>query len=118
MGKLTVGIGRNLSDVGLSDDEAMLLLTNDVEKVRRELTHALPYWLTLNEARQAVLLSMAFNMGTAGLLKFKQTLGHVERGEYVQAGDAMLDSTWARQVGPRATELADMMRSGKWPLGG
>lgn len=115
VGKMTVGIGRNLTDVGISDDEAMLLLTNDVEKVRCQLNTALPWWTTLNEVRQAVLISMAFNMGTAGLLKFKVTLGHIQRGEYVQGAAAMLESAWAKQVGPRARMLSTMMATGLWP---
>ena len=116
VGKITLGIGRNIQEVGITDDEAMLLLTNDLERVRCELNQALPWWITLSEARRAVLVSMVFNMGLAGFLKFKTTIGHIEHGEYVQAADAMLDSKWAKQVGPRATELAEMMRSGKWKM--
>lgn len=114
VGKMTIGIGRNITDVGLTDDEALLLLTNDIERVRCDLNKALPWWLKLDECRRAVLISMAFNMGITGLLKFKQTLAFIEAGKYSEASVAMLQSRWAEQVGPRANELSDMMRTGKW----
>lgn len=111
-GKLTIGIGRNLDDVGISESEARVLLANDIAKVASQLDNALPWWKSLSEPRQRVLANMAFNLGITGLLGFKNTLGMIERGEYTKAADAMLASKWARQVGARATRLSDMMRKG------
>ena len=111
-GKLTIGIGRNLDDVGISESEARVLLANDIAKVSAQMDKALPWWKSLSEPRQRVLANMAFNLGIAGLLGFKNTLGMIERGEYAKAADAMLASKWAKQVGARATRLSDMMRKG------
>jgi lysozyme len=63
--------------------------------------------------RQRVLIDMAFNMGTTGLLGFTGTLARVEQRDYAGAAAGMLASRWASQVGKRATALADMMRTGK-----
>lgn len=112
VGKLTVGIGRNLSDVGISEDEARLLLANDVAKAAADLTRFLPWYSALDEVRQRVLLNMTFNLGVRGLLKFEQTLASIKRGDYEAAAQGMLSSVWARQVGRRATRLAAMMRTG------
>ncbi len=113
VGKLTIGVGRNLDDTGLRSDEVQLMLDNDIAEVEESLALALPFWSQLDDARQRVLTNMAFNLGTLGLLKFKRTLAHVAAGEYHAAADEMLNSTWAKQVGNRALELSAMMRTGK-----
>lgn len=113
VGKLTIGVGRNLDDVGISQDEAMEMLANDIRRTYSSLTTAIPWMTKLNDARQNVLLNMAFNLGIAGLLGFKHTLDLVQRGDYSGAADAMLQSKWARQVGNRAVRLSEQMRSGE-----
>lgn len=114
VGKLTLGIGRNLSDRGITDDEAMCLLTNDIELVRNELNVALPWWIRESEARQAVMISLGFNLGVPKLLTFKTTLGLWEAGKYTEAADRLMTLPWAQQVGQRAVELTTMLRTGKW----
>ena len=116
IGKLTLGIGRNLTDRGITDDEAMYLLTNDIELVRNELNVALPWWNKENEARCAVMISLGFNLGVPKLLTFKTTLGLWEAGKHTEAADRLMTLPWATQVGKRATELTDMLRSGKWKI--
>lgn len=110
VGKLTIGVGRNLDDVGLTHTEAIYLLENDIGRVCYELDGALPWWRTLDLARQQVLIDMGFNMGVPTLLGFVRTLGYIESGMYEQAAEAMLQSKWAQQVGRRAIALAAMMR--------
>jgi lysozyme len=112
VGKLTIGIGRNLDDVGISREEAEHLLHNDIAEVILDLDRALPWWRSLDEVRQRVLANMAFNMGIVKLGTFKNTLRFIQAGRYLEAAQAMLDSKWARQVGPRAERLAVMMRDG------
>lgn len=112
VGVLTIGYGRNLDDKGLTPAEAEYLLSNDVAEVVRQVYDQLPWVETLNDVRKAVLFNMAFNLGIAGLMKFKGTLAAIEAGEYDKAASRMLQSKWAGQVGRRATELADRMRNG------
>jgi lysozyme len=111
VGKITIGVGRNLSDKGISDAEAQMLLTNDIDECIDDL--ATFAWLKhLNPVRQRVLLDMRFNLGPNRLREFKRTLALIEAGEFTKAAEAMLASKWATQVGRRATTLSRMMATG------
>lgn len=114
-GKLTIGVGRNLEDRGITAQESAMLLANDIAREERALFEALPWVSGLDEVRQRVLLDMAFNMGMGSLLQFKLTLGAIQAGQYEQASKMMLDSRWAKQVGTRAERLSRMMATGKDP---
>ena len=114
-GKTTIGVGRNLDDLGITEDESDYLLANDIERIKVALMREIPWMEKLNDVRQRVLLDMAFNLGIAGLMKFKRTLKAVEDGEYEKAGRMMLDSKWATQVNKRADRLSVMMNIGKDP---
>ena len=105
-GKLTIGVGRNLDDRGITEAEAMMLLGNDIKRVWSELVLSLPWVMDAPEDVQEVLANMCFNLGLSGLLKFKQTLGYLEAGEYRKASEEMIRSTWAKQVGQRAVRLS------------
>lgn len=118
LGYWTIGVGRLIDKRKggkLSPDEIDYLLGNDVSRFEAELDARLPWWRDLNGVRQRVLLNMAFNLGTAGLLGFKNTLAAVKAGEWAKAASGMLASKWARQVGERAKRLAHMMKTGETP---
>jgi lysozyme len=114
-GKLTIGVGRNLDDRGITREESAMLLDGDIRLLEIELFRALPWASALDDVRQRVLLDMAFNLGLPGLLQFKRTLEAIRTGQYQQAATMMLDSLWARQVGQRAERLARMMATGATP---
>ena len=78
-----------------------------------QLTSLLPCFEALDTVRQMVLVDMAFNLGVHGLIAFHDTLSLISQGNYQRAGAEMLNSAWAKQVGARATRLAEMMRTGK-----
>lgn len=112
LGKLTIGVGRNLDNVGLHEDEITYLLSNDVDGVISNLNQMLPWWSQLSENRQLVLANMAFNMGVTKLLDFKNMLGFLKAGDYDNASQEMLNSRWAKQVGQRSNRLAAAMKAG------
>jgi len=112
VGKLTIGVGRNLDDKGLSEEEIDVLLDNDITEAWQELTRSLSWFPSLDDVRQHVLLDMAVNLGVAGLLQFKKMLAACERRDFDGAAAEMLDSKWATQVGDRAKTLDRMMRTG------
>lgn len=116
-GKLSVGYGRNLEDVGISESEAQFLLFNDVNQCLDQLRLRIDYFGQLSEVRQAVLINMAFNLGTNGLLGFKRMFTALEAKRYLAASLEMEDSKWAKQVPNRARRLAWMMLHDKWPQG-
>lgn len=113
VGKLTIGVGRNLDDVGITEDEAEMMLMNDIDRCFFDVDYHLPWFSYLDEIRQMVLIDMCFNLGIHGLLGFKNTLESIKLGEYEKASEQMLQSKWAVQVGNRAKELSQMMKEGR-----
>lgn len=113
VGKLTIGVGRNLADVGISPDEALDLLANDITRVKAGLDVALPWWRDLDAVRKRVLIDMAFNLGVEGLRAFRLALSFTRSGDFDEAATEMLASKWAGQVGQRAKTLAQMMHTGQ-----
>lgn len=114
VGKLTIGVGRNLDDVGISVDEAHVLLANDIAHAANMLEQALPWAMNLDPARQGALLNMCFNMGIGGLLQFKKALEAMQAGDFNAAVREFEDSKWYAQVGSRAYRLCTQIASGEW----
>ena len=117
LGYWTIGVGRLIDQRrggGLSESEIDLLLTNDVSRIMRELRESLPWVEQLDDARRAVLVGMAFQMGTAGLMQFTQTLASVRDQRYMTAAAQMLQSKWAQQTPARARRMSRQMESGEW----
>ena len=113
-GKLTIGYGRNLEDVGISQAEADMMFERDFAMAESEVKRLLRVngidWECLIEQRFYVLTDMMFNMGYDRLSKFKKMLYALKKGLYEDVANEMLDSVWAKQVGNRATQLAALMR--------
>ena len=113
----TIGYGHAGREVhpGLvwTEAQAQSALRADVALVVQALDGALPWWRTLSDERQDVLVNMAFNMGVHGLLGFRRMLHLAEAGEFAAAARAMLDSEWAEQVPARAERLARQMQTGR-----
>jgi lysozyme len=112
VGHATVGIGRALDVRGISQAEAEYLLQNDIAEESEALLNVLPWVKDLDPVRHAVLLNMAFNLGTTGLLAFHETLSKIQAADWEGAAADMLASHWATEVGARATRLAERMRTG------
>lgn len=114
LGNVTVGVGRNLTGKGLSGDEQLYLLANDIDECVADLA-TFPWFTRLDPVRQRVVLDMRFNLGPARFRTFKRMRRALEAGEYRLAANAMRNSWWARQVKTRADRLIEMMRSGQEP---
>jgi lysozyme len=119
-GKLTIGIGRNLDDVGISETEAQFLLANDVREAAAELDRNIPWWRDMTDARQRALVNMCFNLGWPRLSLFKDLIAAMKAGDFVAAAAEALDSLWADQLdgkvdgkdGERAVRIAKMLKEG------
>lgn len=134
----TIGVGRNLEAKGLTKDEcdflklgvydkqqvieklkqrgitkeeSRYLLSNDIDYFTKELSKQLGFFQSLPETAKIVLVDMAFNLGIGGLLKFKNTLALVEKKQFVAAGNEMLNSAWKYQVGQRAYDLSNQLKT-------
>lgn len=111
VGKLTIGVGRNLDDEGITEAEALYLLNNDIQRVETELA-TVPDFPQLSDVRQRVLIEMTFNLGLGGVMEFKEMWSAIQAQDWDAAADAMLNSEWATEVGQRAVRLAACMRTG------
>lgn len=114
-GQLTVGVGHNLTAKGLPPSIIQALLDYDVSEVEAQLDQAIPWWRTLDAARQNILMDMGFQLGVSGLLQFKALLGCLQDGDWAGAKAAMLDSLWAKETPARANTLAAAMETGVLP---
>lgn len=116
VGKWTIGVGRNLDDRGITRDEAMLMLSNDIAIAHLDAERFVgaKIFHELNEARQMVLIDMAFNLGYDRLCGFKRLRKALGKHNYDEAEAEMEDSRWCRQVGKRCTNLRRMMRTGDY----
>jgi len=112
-GKLTIGVGHNLDDRGITKEEAMFIFNNDLQTCRKELAPFIPVTIPLESIRHGVLLNMCFNLGINRLLRFKKMFKAIAVGDFEEASVQMLDSSWHKQVGYRAKELAQQMRTGE-----
>ena len=116
-GKETIGVGRNISPnggIGLSEDEIVFLLVNDIKRCKEELKNNFDWFEDLNTARQHAMIDIVFNLGITRLLKFKKALAFMVEQDYFNASEEFLDSRWATQVGHRAEELAEMIHTGEY----
>tara|TARA_R100000808_G_C2155161_1_gene166967 strand:+ start:1593 stop:2012 length:420 start_codon:yes stop_codon:yes gene_type:complete len=112
----TIGVGRNISEdgLGLSKDEIDFLLNNDIKRVREELTEEYYWFAGLNEARQDAMIDLSFNLGQTRLRGFVKALEAMSREEFENAADEFMDSRWSEQVGDRAVEVTEIIRTGEY----
>lgn len=116
----TIGIGKKLGPKGapldcyeftVSRPIAKLWLSEEINSVNDEL-NKLNWYLVLNPSRQVIIISMAYQMGLSGLLKFKKMIAALERNNWEEAARQALDSRWAKQTPERANRHADVLCSG------
>ena len=112
----TIGVGRNISKtgMGISEIEIDFLLNNDLLRIRRELRTEYPWFSKLDSIRQDAVIDISFNLGQTVLRKFKKALKAMSEENYELAADEFMDSRWSKQVGNRAVEVTEMIRSGEY----
>ena len=110
--KWTIGYGRNLSDRGISQAEAQLMIENDILICKQEM-EAFEWYYGQPPGVRDALVNMCFNLGLPMLLRFKRMLAALVGKDYNQAAIEALDSRWANQVGDRAKRVACSIRAGK-----
>ena len=116
----SLGLNINLNKVqvisvllerGLTKQECLMLLSNDIDDAWDDLTTALPWIEQKPEVVQRVLTNLCFNIGLSRLLGFKKTLAHIKADRYLEASQEMLNSRWASQVHDRALRLSNLIKS-------
>lgn len=112
-GKVTIGVGRNLQDVGIDQEEARYLLDRDITRCLDDLA-AFPWFHALDTIRRRALINMRFQLGPGRFRGFKRMLAALERADYETAATEALDSKWARDDTPeRAIDVVRMLRTGR-----
>lgn len=112
LGIPTIGVGRNLRDKGLTKQEALYLLDNDIDECIHDLT-VFPWFISLDQIRQRAIVDLRFNLGPVRLRGFTKMLSDLASYDYVGASQELLASHWATQVQPtRRDRLLWMLRDG------
>lgn len=101
-GKLTIGVGRNLEANGISEDEALYMLDNDIERVKESLDKSFKMWRCMPKRARMVCIDMTFQMGITGFLGFRKTIALMQMGMWLEASEEVLDSKYAIQTPNRA----------------
>jgi len=109
-GKLTIGVGRNIEDNGISEDEAMILLENDIKRCEAELVDIFTEFYTYPENVQIALIDMIFNLGKTRFLQFKKMIQAIKERDFLKASKEARNSRWCGQVGNRCDDVVEMMR--------
>ena len=116
-GYWTIGIGHLIDKRKggkISHKISMLILDDDIAEKLGQCERAFDWFDELSEIRKIVILSMVFNLGIDGFKKFKKTIKYIENDEFEEASKEMLDSAWLIQVGNRAIELSQMMKTNEY----
>lgn len=120
VGLATIGYGHCLARKGISQRAAEIILEDDLLDAENSVERlALG---DIGDARRAALVSMALNLGGAGLAGFPKMLAALRRGDWQEAHDEALDSKWSNDVDPRQRvgegrddEIARMLLTNEWP---
>lgn len=113
VGKVTIGIGHNLTDSGLSEAAVDLIFQEDIDRATSAAA-TFSWYQGLDEIRQMIVVCMVFNMGLGGFSQFRMAISALQSGDFAAAADDFLLSQWAKQVGNRAKVYAQIIRSGVW----
>ncbi len=110
----TIGVGRNIQGKGITTDEALMLLRNDIAECEADLAITFPFFSRLDEARKAALIDLRFNVGPGKFRLFKKMIAALAKADYETAAKELLDSAWATQVQPaRVQRVVGQLRTGQ-----
>jgi lysozyme len=113
VGCLTIGVGRNLTDRGISNEEALALLNDDIDFFSDKLSHLFGFFDSLSDNRQIALVDICFNCGLNGFMGFKKMIEALKSGDYELASREVLKSRAAEQCPDRYGKLSEIIRTGE-----
>lgn len=109
VGKITIGIGRNLDDNGISESEASFMLYNDIRSAKTDLLSIFPNFKSLPDEVQIALIDMMFNLGKPRFKGFKKMIEAIRNGDFKEAARQAKDSHWCKQVGSRCDDNYNLL---------
>lgn len=125
LGKATIGYGFLV--VALSPDELKLnggkiepmskevadkILNLKVARLQKRVLECLPWLASKPQSIQDTILEMAYQLGLAGLMGFRHTLGCIEAGDYAQAARNLRASLLYRQTPKRVEDYIKGLKNG------
>jgi lysozyme len=120
----TIGIGWKIGSknqplddfkvMTISEGAALAQCSEECESISSALGYVISNWGDLEESRQAILISMAYQMGMSGLMKFKNMIAAIEDNDFAEASNQGMDSIWAEQTPERAYRHMRVMLAGNW----
>lgn len=120
-GWVTIGFGRKLSNVKyaplgntkVTKEQEIVFVRNRIQEIESRLSSAHPSaWSKCNDARKAILVSMAYQIGIDGLLAFRKMWENLNRGDFELAAREMQNSKWFVQTPNRARRHIEQMKIG------
>lgn len=119
LGWYTIGFGRCIDKIkgpGISQEEALFLLRNDIEQASKSLQNYV-WYNTLDDVRKCVIIELVFNMGLRNFLGFCKTITLITKKDFKAAAIELLDSRWAKQVGVnRSGDVAYRLEHGSYSV--
>lgn len=94
-------------------EQQMIKLEDRLMEHVKGLDVLTPNWQNMPVVVQTVLANLIYNLGQQKLSGFKHTLRFINTGEYPSAAENLTQSVWHKQVGERALELEERLRTGK-----
>ena len=112
-GNISIGCGRNLEHKGISKEEALFMLQNDIDDCNDDLKKIFPKWLEFSGGRRVALRDVRFQHGGRGFRLFKKMIKAILRDDWNGASFELLESQYARKHVRRANDNAELLRSDK-----
>jgi lysozyme len=111
-GKLTIGVGRNIEDNGISVEEAEFMLENDIKRCIEELRDIFKDFDTFGENQKMALIDFIFNIGKTTFMKFSKTILAIKKQDWEEVSREMINSLWYKQVGNRGKFIVNQIKKG------
>lgn len=112
VGKLTIGYGRNIEDVGISRCEATMLMLEDIDQATQNVLSVLSNFNSFSANRRNALINMVFNLGINRFRLFKKMIRAIKKNDWGEAAKQAKDSRWYKQVGIRSREIVKLIKEG------
>jgi len=110
-GKVSVGVGHNLTDKGLTQSQVMSILQTDISDTLNLLQAHFPWFGVLDDVRQRAIADLTFDL-MEKMLEFKKMIAAIQMQDWAGAHDELLNSAFAHEAPNRAKDLSIMLLTG------
>lgn len=118
LGKATIGYGHLVTEkddfkenVEYSKDFLEEVFNQDFNKAVEGAEELISQLNLVLATVKGVIIEMVFQLGKTGVSKFKKFFEALNKQDYNEAANQMIDSNWHKQTPKRCEELANIIRS-------